>query len=75
MKSDTHYAVVLFHSTAHALMAEKIAKTEGFPCKLIPVPRHLSSDCGICLRFDAGDRTDLENALRKDIDWMEIRPL
>jgi hypothetical protein len=72
MKSQTPQAVILFSSTAHALMAEKIAKTQGFPCKLIPVPRHLSSDCGVCLRFNAEDRDALEAALRNRIDWTEI---
>jgi hypothetical protein len=24
----------------------------GISAKLIPVPRHLSSDCGVCLRID-----------------------
>jgi hypothetical protein len=31
------------------MRAEKLLKDAGFSCKLIPVPRQLSSDCGICL--------------------------
>jgi len=45
------YGVILFPSVHFALRAEKRAKDEGFKIKLIPVPRHLSSDCGVCLRF------------------------
>ena len=45
------YAVVLVYSTGHALKAEKAIKAQGFECKLIPVPRHLSSDCGVCVRI------------------------
>jgi hypothetical protein len=75
MTSKTPYAVALFSSTSHALMAEKIAKKEGIPCKLIPVPRQLSSDCGICLRFNAEDRTILEASLQNRVDWMDIHPL
>ncbi len=41
--------VVLFPSTHFAIQAEKLIKKQGSPIKLIPVPRHLSSDCGICL--------------------------
>ena len=44
------YAVFLFSSVGHALKAEKILKARGIPHKLIPVPRHISSDCGVCLR-------------------------
>jgi hypothetical protein len=46
------YAVVLFHSTAHALRAEKVMNQAGFKIKMIPTPRQLSSDCGVALRFD-----------------------
>jgi hypothetical protein len=46
------YGVVLFHSTAHALRAEKVLIEAGFRIKLIPTPRQLSSDCGMALRFD-----------------------
>jgi hypothetical protein len=43
--------VALFHSTSLALRGEKLCRAEGIPVKLIPVPRRLSSDCGVCLRF------------------------
>lgn len=50
------YAVILVYSTGHALQAEKILRAMGIGCKLIPVPRHLSSDCGSCLRIKRADR-------------------
>lgn len=53
--SDGPYAVILVHSTSHALRAEKLVRGAGIACKLIPVPRHLSSDCGVCLRIQAAD--------------------
>jgi hypothetical protein len=49
------YSVVLFHSTAHALRAEKVLTHAGFKIKMIPTPRQLSSDCGMALRFDRKD--------------------
>jgi hypothetical protein len=48
-------AVILFHASAHALRAEKVLQRAGVSCKLIPVPRHLSSDCGVCLRLARSD--------------------
>ena len=47
----TPQGVILFPSVHFALRAEKIMKGKGITIKLIPVPRHLSSDCGVCLRF------------------------
>jgi len=57
------YAVILLLSTSHALRAEMILVRAGVPNKLIPVPRQLSSDCGVCLRVDRIDCHTAEQAL------------
>jgi len=51
MKTDRH-AVILFFTSNHAFRAEKVLKDRGFIGKLVPVPRHLSSGCGVCLRIE-----------------------
>jgi len=33
-----------------------ILKKKGIEHKMIPVPRHLSSDCGYCVRIKSSDR-------------------
>ncbi len=53
------YGVVVFYSTNWALRAEKVAREGGFEVKLIPTPRHISSDCGTALRFRWEDREAL----------------
>ncbi len=45
------FRILLFASVSHVLKAEKILKDEGIPCKLIPIPKHVDPDCGVCLRF------------------------
>ncbi len=50
------YAVLLFHATSHAMRVEKLLRDKGLACKLIPVPRHISSDCGVCVRVGHQDR-------------------
>jgi len=57
------YGVVLFYSTNWAIRAEKVLRKAGFEVKLIPVPRHLSSDCGVCLRFEWADEEAVRQAL------------
>ncbi len=54
--NTTEYAVILVYSTSHALRAEKVLEEADIPCKLIPVPRHLSSDCGSCIRIFQADK-------------------
>lgn len=56
--------VVLFHSTSHAIAAERAAKRAGLDVKLVPTPRELSSDCGSALRIAAADRARCEAALQ-----------
>ena len=49
------HSVVLFHSTAHAIRAERVLVGAGVSIKMIPTPRQLSSDCGMALRFERQD--------------------
>jgi hypothetical protein len=53
------YAVILVFGTSHAIRAEHLLQRAGVTCKMIPVPRHLSSNCGVCVRIG---RTDVEAA-------------
>ena len=59
----TGYSVVLFHSSAHALRAEKVLQGAGISNKMIPTPRQLSSDCGMSLRFDRADEEQVARVL------------
>ncbi len=57
------FGVVLFRSVQGALAAERLLLAAELPHKLIAVPRHLSSNCGFCLRFAWPDRERVEAAL------------
>lgn len=61
--SDLDYAVILLPSTSHAMRAEAALRRAGIGCKMIPVPRHLSSDCGVCIRVARQDREAARIAL------------
>ena len=69
------FAVILFESISHALRAEKIVKAAGISCKLIPVPRQLSSDCGVCLRFTKDVHERIETVLKGKIEVYDIHNL
>jgi hypothetical protein len=69
--TGSQYIVILVHSTSYALRVERMLAEAGIPCKLIPVPRHLSSDCGVCVRIDRADQPVALQALettRVDIE-------
>ena len=75
MSQKPQYSVMLFKAVSYVLKAEKILKKEGLPHKLIPVPKHISSDCGICLRFEPALQSKIEATLLNKVEIEEIRDL
>jgi len=69
-------SVVLVYSTSHAIRLESLLKAAGTSCRLIPVPRHLSSDCGVCLRFDDASRNVIDEILdQAGVEIQGIAPI
>ena len=52
--------VLTFHTTAAAMQTQRACAARGIPGRLFPVPRQLSSDCGIAWASDPADRPRLE---------------
>jgi len=67
--------VILFRTVSYALKAEKILKQEGLPHKLIPVPKHISSDCGVCLLVHMDVKDKIVASLKGRVDMENIREL
>jgi hypothetical protein len=49
------------HGTSHAIGAEQLLNRARIAFTMVPVPRHPSSNCGVCIRID---RVDVESARR-----------
>jgi hypothetical protein len=56
--------LLLFQSTHEVISAEKAIRKEQIRCMVIPVPRSLSSQCGMALEVDLDNR-------QKVIDLLE----
>ena len=54
--SSPPMVVILFHTSNHSFRAERLLKEQGVACRQVPVPRHLSSECGVCLRLEAAEQ-------------------
>jgi hypothetical protein len=48
---DSNYFIILFYTIHDVLRAEKILKKHKISHELVPVPRNLSSDCGMCVKL------------------------
>lgn len=68
--------VLTFYTTADAIATERLCKKESIPGRLIPVPRELTSDCGMAWSMAPQDRGLLEEVIKKEkievASWTEL---
>ncbi len=57
--------VLTFYTTADAIATERLCKEKQIPGRLIPVPRELTSDCGIAWSMAPQDEKLLDAAMKK----------
>ena len=43
---------LLMNSMRYAIKAEKFCREQGITCEVVPVPRQISSECGMCLEIE-----------------------
>jgi hypothetical protein len=55
--------VAVLETIHYVIKGEKILKREGLTIDVIPVPREISSDCGMALEFSCQDRDRVEQLL------------
>lgn len=74
MKADNEpvYYVLLLPSVSHVMKAEKILIGESIPMKIIPMPKTISSDCGVCIRFEDKYIDDIKTVLKNQFEGMEF---
>jgi hypothetical protein len=64
--------ILIFDSIHFVMQAEKALKTERLGGEIIPVPRTLSSDCGMAIEF-AGSSAMLKKILaNSSVKWVKI---
>lgn len=55
-----------FKSVSYAMKAEAALKKYDIQYKIIPVPRSISSSCGLCVRFYSDDIDKLKLIISND---------
>ncbi len=56
--------ILLVHTSGHAFSIERALKKRKIACRLTPIPRKVSSDCGICLRFSEKDLDEVSSFVK-----------
>ena len=62
--NNKQYTVLLVYSSSYAIKANLILTKEGISSKMLPIPRHISSSCGVCLRISTGDKSRVLEVLK-----------
>lgn len=76
IKFKPDYGIVLFETTQAAIKAEKFLNEAGVKIKLISVPRHISSNCGVSIRFEISLMDNIKSILAdKNIPFSNILKL
>jgi len=66
---------MLFKSVTQVMQAEKILKNAGLQFKIIPVPKTISTECGVCIRFEEEHLDRIKDSLAGRVEFSEIRKL
>jgi len=59
--------LLLFQSTHDVILAEKAIRQQGIPRRVIPVPRSVSSQCGMALEISLDDREKVIELLESSV--------
>ena len=65
MITSKEYYILSFDTTTDAMQAEKLLK-DYFNIAIMPVPREVSSGCGLSIRFREADETSIINHLKEN---------
>ena len=58
--------VILFKTTRDAIRAERLCKRNDISCKVIPVPRDISSECGMALEIDVKELKNVSDLFQSE---------
>lgn len=66
MKTPAKYYILAFNTTTDAMEAEKYLQN-NFSIAIMPVPREISSGCGLAIRFQDPDLAAIMEFLRSSL--------
>jgi len=73
MRKKELKVIVSFHTTAEAIAMENACRKAGIPGRLIPVPREISSGCGLSWAMPADWDGDIGQWMREmGLGWEQF---
>lgn len=75
MREKKPYLIVTFYTTSAAMAAEQACQQTGLPGRIIPVPREITSDCGLGWRTAPENRAAVQalfEQLQLEVDGYHV---
>ena len=70
MREKKKFFLMTFQTTTQAMKLEVIAKEQGLPGRMIPIPASVRAGCGMAWRTEVSDREQiLEAAAQSGASW------
>ena len=66
MREKKNWLIITFEQTTQAMQMERIARREGAPGRIIPLPTQISAGCGLSWRALPENRAKLEALMREN---------
>jgi hypothetical protein len=55
--------IMTFQGTYNVMKAERLLREAGIAAEAIAAPRHISTDCGVCIRYNRADEERVRRIL------------
>ena len=67
------FGVITFYTNHFALKTKKVLEKNGKKSDLIPLPRDLGSDCGLCCKVPWEEKDEAERIIRENgVEFINI---
>ena len=73
--SPNNRFIIVFRSIHDVIKSERLFKNKGFDYQIIPVPSHLSSECGMCIEVNENSIEEMKLELEKNSIFHNIYPI
>ena len=67
--------IIVFRSIHDVIKSEKLIKNKRFDYQVVPVPSHLSSECGMCIEVNENRVDETRIELEKNSIFHNIYPI
>ncbi len=67
--------IIIFRGIHDVIKSERLIKEKGFEYQIVPVPSHLSSECGMCIEVNENRVEETKFELEKNSIFHNFYPI